>query len=106
MATALFKNEIQNIGNATGSRCNDEAKEFATTLHCYSPRAYHFPRKTLHLPHPATIRSWYVNVNCEPGFLHKPFEYVANKVEEWQGDCIILFDEMSIKKQNSMGQKK
>ena len=99
MTTTLIKNETQNINKAAGSRYTEEVKEFATTLHFYSPRAFRFVRKALHLPHPATIRSWYVNINCDPGFLQKPFEYVANKAKEGQGDCIIILDEMSIRKQ-------
>ena len=99
LTTTLIKNEAKNIDNATGSRYTEEVKEFATTLHFYSPRAYRFVRKALHLPHPATIRSWYVNVSCEPGFLQTPLEHVADKVSEGQGDCIILLDEMSIRKQ-------
>ena len=99
LTTTLIKNEAKNIDNATGSRYTEEVNEFATTLHFYSPRAYRFVRKALHLPHPATIRSWYVNVSCEPGFLQTPLEHVADKVSEGQGDCIILLDEMSIRKQ-------
>ena len=43
--------------------------------------------------------SWYVNASCEPGFFKKPLEHAAVKVKDGQGDCIILFDEMSIRKQ-------
>ena len=69
MATALLRNECKNVEKSAGSRYLEEIKEFALTLHFYSPRAYKFVRKALHLPHPATIRSWCVNINCEPGFL-------------------------------------
>ena len=105
MTTTLIKNEAKNIENAAGSRYTEEVKEFATTLYFYSPRAYRFVRKALHLPHPATIRSWYVNVSCEQAFLQKPLEHVADKVSEGQGDCIILLDEMSIRKQIQWGRK-
>ena len=99
MTTALIKNEAKNIEKTSGSRYSDEIREFATTLHFYSPRAYRFIRKSLHLPHPATIRSWYVNINCEPGFLQKPFDHVETMVNDGQADCVLLLDEMSIKKQ-------
>ena len=105
MATALFRNECENVEKSAGSRYSEEIKEFTLTLHFYSPRAYKFVRKALHLPHPATIRSWCVNINCEPGFLEKPFNYIENKVTEGQKDCIILLDEMSIKKQVQWDQK-
>ena len=78
---------------------SQEIKEFAISLHFYSPRAYKFVRKSLNLPHPATIRSWSVNIECEPGFLKKPFEFVEGKVKEGQKDCVLMLDEMSIKKQ-------
>ena len=53
----LFKNEAKNQNLSTGSRYSDDIKKFAISLHFYSPRAYKFVRKTLHLPHPATLRS-------------------------------------------------
>ena len=99
MTTALIRNESKNIEKTSGSRYSDEIREFATTLHFYSPRAYRFIRKSLHLPHPATIRSWYVNIKCEPVFLQKPFDHVQNMVKDGQADCVLLLDEMSIKKQ-------
>ena len=99
MATELFRNEAKNCNKLSGSRYSQEIKEFAISLHFYSPRAYKFVRKSLNLPHPATIRSWSVNIECEPGFLKKPFEFVEGKVNEGQKDCVLMLDEMSIKKQ-------
>ncbi len=69
-------------------------KEFALTS--VSPRAYKFVRKALHLPHPASKRSWCANINCEPGLLQKPLYFILNKVTEAQKYCFILLDEMSI----------
>ncbi len=40
MATALFKNEAYNVDKSAGSRYSEEIKDFALTLHFYSPRAY------------------------------------------------------------------
>ena len=40
MTTALIRNESKNIEKTSGSRYSDEIREFATTLHFYSPRAY------------------------------------------------------------------
>ena len=82
-----------------GSRYGNEIKEFALTLHFYSPKAYKFVRKSLHLPHPATLGSWCVKIHCEPGFLEKSLNYIEEKVAEGQQDYIILIDEMSIRKQ-------
>ena len=44
------------------------------------------------------LLSWCVNINCEPGFLQKPFDHIEGLVSENQQDCVILLDEMSIKK--------
>lgn len=70
MDMKLVKNESKNRARKSGSRYSHDIKEFAISLHFYSPRAYKFVRKTLHLPlHPATFWSWAGDVDCEPGFL-------------------------------------
>ena len=94
IATELFKNEARSYNKSSGSRYSQEIKEFAISLHFYSPRAYKFVRKSLNLPHPATIRSWSVNIECEPGFLKKSCEFVEGKVNEGQKDCVLMLDEM------------
>jgi len=40
----LFKNELKNSKKDTGCRYTKEMKEFALTLHYYSPKAYNFCR--------------------------------------------------------------
>ena len=95
---SLFKNEVKNINRSSGSSYSNEIKEFAISLHFYSPRAYRFVRKALHLPHPSTLRSLSVNVECEPGFLQKPLGFVEQKVNEGQKDCVLSVDELAIKK--------
>ena len=99
MATQIVKNEAKNMSSTCGSRYGNEIKEFALTLHFYSPKAYKYVRKSLHLPHPATLRSWCVNIHCEPGFLEKSLNYIEEKVAEGQQDCVVLIDAMSIRKQ-------
>ena len=56
-------------------------------------------RQHLSLPHPATLRAWSSNIECEPGFLKLPQQQIADLVNDNQDDCIIILDEMSIKKQ-------
>lgn len=99
MSMALFKNEVCNASKKSGSRYLEEIKEFAISLHFYSPRAYRFVRKSLNLPHPSTIRSWAINIDCEPGFLQTGIDFVTKKSTENQKDCAIVIDEMSIKEQ-------
>ena len=40
-----------------------------------------------------------MNIECEPGFLKKSFEFVEGKVNEGQKDCELMLDEISIEKQ-------
>ena len=87
------------MGRESGSRYSKEIKEFAISLYFYSPRAYRFVRKSLHLPHPFTIRSWSVSIDCEPGFLQKSINHIAGKVNEGEKDCDIIIDEMSMREQ-------
>ena len=99
MTTEIFKNEAKNKDHSSGSRYSDEIKEFAISLNFYSPRAYRFLRKSLCLPHPSTLRAWSASIECEPGFLKKPLLHIADLVKDGQSDCIIIIDEMSIKKE-------
>ena len=99
MTTELFRNEAKNNGRSSGSNYSDEIKEFAISLRFYSPKAYKFVRQHLSLPHPATLRAWSSNIECEPGFLKLPQQQIADLVNDNQDDCIIILDEMSIKKQ-------
>ena len=39
MATELFKNQEKNCNKLSGSRYSEEIKDFAISLHFYSPRA-------------------------------------------------------------------
>ena len=81
----------------TGSRYSKDIKEFSISLHFYSPRAYKFVRKTLHLPHPATIRSWAGDVVCEPGFLSNVIGSLSTKLQlNGETECALILDEMCI----------
>jgi hypothetical protein len=99
MTKDLFTNEQKHEANSTGSRYSEQIKQFAISLHFYSAKAYKFVRKSLHLPHPSTIRSWASSIECEPGFLSNVIEHLQNTLEDDNKDCIILVDEMSIKKE-------
>ena len=72
MTKDLFTNEQRNEANSTGSRYSELYMEFmdmqfAISFHFYSPMAYKFVRKSLHLPHSSTIRTGHglhqLNVN-------------------------------------------
>ena len=99
MTTELFRNEAKNNGRSSGSNYSDEIKEFAISLRFYSPKAYKFVKQHLSLPRPATLRASSSNIECEPGFLKLPQQQIADLVNDNQYDCIIILDEISIKKQ-------
>ena len=106
MTKDLFTNEQKNEANSTGSRYSEQIKQFAISLQFCSAKAYKFVRKSLHLPHPSTIRSWASSIECEPGFLSNVIEHLQNTLEDDNKDCIILVDEMSIKKEVPWDAKK
>ena len=95
----LFINQQKNAQKSKASWYSDAVKKFAVSLHFYSPEAYRFVRKSLHLPCPATIRSWAAAIDCEPGFLTNVIDELKNSLNENEKDCVVLVDEMSIKKE-------
>ena len=97
MTREIFKNEAKNSSKTEGRRYTEQIKQFAVSLHFYSPKAYKFVRKAFHLPSPSTIRSWATSVECEPGFLKQVINHLQNNLPEDNKDCVLLVDEMSIK---------
>jgi len=88
-----------------GGRYDEDQKQFATTLHFYSPAAYHYARQRLKLlPCPRTIRNWLNTVDGSPGITQQSFDTIAEKTNA--GDsaswtyklCALHVDEMEIKR--------
>ena len=53
---ALFKSQKSNaLVKLHGRRYSEDVKKFATTLHCYSPRAYDYMRTLFALPAPSSL---------------------------------------------------
>lgn len=72
---SIFRDTKNNVTRAPcGRRYSDIVKEFATTLHYYSPKAYNYVRSILPLPQPSLIRKWSSVLECEPGFIKESFE--------------------------------
>ncbi|CAH0558624.1 unnamed protein product [Brassicogethes aeneus] len=103
----LMNRYLKNIKNETITHESypPVLREFAATLQFYSSKAYEEVRKefAMALPHQATVRKWYQNVNCEPGFVSAAFDALKLRVEESQSNNkevfgSLLLDEMSIKK--------
>ena len=106
LTLSIIENERKNSGASSGSRYTEEIKQFAISLHYYSPKAYMFVRKALHLPHPSTLRAWSSNVECEPGFLANVLESLSEKAKDAGNDCVLLLDEIAIKKETVWDEKK
>lgn len=77
-----------------------EIKEFALTLNYYSPRAYLYVRKSFAnvLPHPRTLRRWYMVVDGKPGFTSEAIETIKGKVSQKKIYCNLIIDEMCVKR--------
>ena len=105
MTIDLFRNQSKNNDRNTGRRYEKSIKEFAVTLHYYSPRGYKFVRIALCLPNPSTIRNWAANIKAEPGFLMQVIRSLRYLVKPDQRDCIIILDEMALKAQTLVEKK-
>ena len=102
MAKELFNNQLKNASCSSGQsqRYADEIKQFALTLHYYSPKAYDFVHKILALPHPSSIRAWGASVDCSPGYLTNVIEMLGAAVakKSWMSDVVLIVDAMSLRK--------
>ena len=99
MTREIFTNESRNVARSTSSRYSEKIKQFAISLHFYSPKVYQFVQKSLHLPNPATMRSWATSVDCERGFLQQVIDHLQLNMKDDKKYCVLLVDEMSIKKE-------
>jgi len=63
--------------------CPPEIQNFAASLHFYSPKAYEYVRETFMkiLPHENTIRSWYTNVDDNPGIYKPALQFKKKKLK-------------------------
>ena len=102
VAKQLFSDQAQNMTFSTkmSHHYSQETKQFAMTLHYYSPKAYDFVRKVLYLPHPSSIRSWTASVDCEPGFLCDVIYLIGNMATNntTVSDVVLIVDAMAIHK--------
>ena len=106
---ALIENEVK-ASEATkhGHRYSEDLKQFAVTLHFYSPQAYEFLRQYIHLPHPSTIRKWSASLNCQPGFLMDVIDHLKEMAESdhFMKHCSLMLDAMALKKEVVYDKKK
>lgn len=95
----IITNELSNSAKANqGKRYSQAVKQFATTLHYYSPQAYNYCRSILSLPHPSSIRNWLSNIECEPGFLQNVIDICShNDIQDYS----LVIDSMALMQQPS-----
>ena len=100
MAKELFTNQMNNPVDSHYRRYTDETKQFAMTLHYYSPKAYNFVRNLLSLPHPASICAWAASVECEPGYLMNVIKLVGQIAAQnkYMSEAVLVVDAMAIHK--------
>ena len=94
------------LSGKSGRQFTDDQKQFAITLHYYSPAAYNYVRRQFKLlPCPRTIRGWLSSFDGSPGMTEQSFETIAQKVNANDRDswsyklCALHVDEMELKKQ-------
>lgn len=76
-------------------------RQFALSLHYYSPKAYNYVRYKFYnaLPHPKTLAKWYRSVDGEPGISTEAIEAIKRRVHLVSYRLIgaLMFDEMAIR---------
>ena len=98
----MLKNEMQNAKRkCRGHRYTEEVKNFALTVHFYSPKAYSYMRKLFSLPHQSSIRNWISSVDCEPGFHADVLQNLSEQLQKRpeMSDCALMMDGMVVRKQ-------
>lgn len=83
-----------------GRRWNAESKKMALSVYYHSRKAYNVLSKLFTLPHKSTLRRVIRKSKIYPGFheqIFRALEYRVASMAENQRDCILCFDEMSIK---------
>ena len=63
----------------------DEQRQFATTLHFCSPKAYAFCCKNLKLPAECTLRKWMSKIDWNPAFAEQVFANLRDRKNSSQG---------------------
>ena len=107
MAKELFTNQMNNPLKKRYCKYTDETKQFAMTLHYYSPKAYNFVQKLLSLPHPASIHAWAASVECEPGYLMNVIHLIGHIAAQnkYMSEAVLVVDAMAIHKGACWDQK-
>lgn len=98
------------IKNGSNKSYSEEERKFAIRIYSRSPALYNQlrNREGFVLPHKNTISRWINSVNLEAGFIKNVFDFLGTKFDgcsEEERSCVLLFDEISIKRSKSYKSK-
>lgn len=106
LPTAFLQPTMRSVkGNTT--KYKPELRQFALTLHFYSPKAYKYVWKVWKnlFPHPSTLQRWCCTRDLLPGFSEETLQFVGkSSIAHEQNSqtkiiCNLCIDEMSIRQQ-------
>lgn len=110
-AQTVFSKSLLNmqLRHRTSAPWTPLEKKTALAIYYKSSSCYTFlRRKGVTLPAISTIKKWLGNFHCTPGFNQRIFRNLAIKAESLSKSekiCIVMFDEMSIKKHLDYSEK-
>lgn len=98
----LVKREIRKKKKLPVNKTYNVAlRQFALSLHFYSPKAYNYVRYKFYnsLPHPKTISRWYQSVHGEPGIITEALEAIKRRANSVSHRLVgtLVFDEVAIR---------
>lgn len=91
----------KNLGKKVPKKFRPSIRQFALSLHFFSPKAYQYVRKQFNtvLPHTRTLSKWYSHVDANPGFTSEAFKSLTLKATHSRAPiyCSLMLDEMAIR---------
>lgn len=111
MAEPVQKFFSMQINHLKKKKWEDHEKQFAFSLYYKSPKAYNFLRdgNQFKLPSVGQIRLWVNEIDLFPGKTEKLLKLLklrSASMSEKERECVLIFDEMSIKKWLEYNSKK
>mgnify|MGYP000247630350 CR=1 FL=1 len=94
LADILKRHSAKKTGAPMLTKCPSHLREFATTLHFFSPRAYRYVRTYLGecLPHVRTVRKWNKELNKAPDDQDENIE-IKISTERRSPPCDLVIDD-------------
>lgn len=91
----------KNLGKKVPKKFSPAIRQFALSLHFFSPKAYQYVRKQFNtvLPHTRTLGKWYSHVDADPGFTEEALKSLTLKASHTRNPiyCSLMLDEMAIR---------